>query len=74
MSPFSTVREVAVSRCLLLFSVRPCVLLCPLLLAATAAAQPADQDLIALTTSNRLVRFSTVDTNPDTDPATGTTP
>jgi len=33
-----------------------------LLLPAPAAAQSVDHDLIALTTSNRLVRFSTVDT------------
>jgi hypothetical protein len=61
MSLFSTIREVAVSGPLLRSAVRSYVLLCPLLLSATAAAQPADQDLIALTTSNRLVRFSTVD-------------
>ena len=48
-------------RPLLRSAVRPYLLLCLLLLSATAAAQPADQDLIALTTSNRLVRFSTVD-------------
>ena len=38
------------------------VALAGLLLAAPASAQSADQDLIALTTSNRLVRLSTVDT------------